>query len=139
MPVLRLVRNRLHQDALHFGRDVWIYLGWPRILAEIKDQQRIVLWIRAGKHMKHSSAERIDVRARFDLAGEQLWWRVAHRANSSHALLGRAHYAGYAKVDGHHSSGLGIEHQVCRLKSAVDDWRLLRVYTVKHVADLNCP
>src|ERR1044072_1471754 len=45
--ILGLVLDRAHQDHLHFTRDRGRDLSRSRILREIKDQERIVLRIRA--------------------------------------------------------------------------------------------
>ena len=139
VPILGFVSDRLHQDALHLRRDTRVNLARARILAEIKYQQRIVLRIRAGKHMENRGPKGIDVRARLHFTREQLWRRIAHRSDRGHALLGRTHDTGDAKINQHHAFGLIIQHQVGRLEITVDTRRLLSVDIVEHVTDLNRP
>src|SRR5262249_16761545 len=116
-----------------------VYLSRSRILAEVEDQQRIVLRVGTGQHVKHSRAERINVRARLNLTGEQLGRRVSHSADRSHTLFGRPHNPSDAEVYKHHPASFVVEHEVSGLEIAIDDRRLLRVYVVKHITNLNGP
>lgn len=125
VPILRLVRNRPDQYALHLWRYARVDLTRARVLAEIKYQQWIVLRIRAREHMKHCGAQRINIRARFDLARKQLGRRVTHRPDRGDAFFGRPDNSRNAEIDEHHSLVLVVDHQIRRLEIAVDDRRPL--------------
>src|SRR5436190_14414437 len=133
------MRDRLHQDTFHLRCDARVYLGRSRVLAEIENKKRIVLRVRAGQHVEYGSAKGIDIGPGFDFACEQLGRRITHRADRGHAFFRGTDDTSDPKIDEHYSFGLVIQHQVCRFEIAINNWRLLCMYVVEHIANLNGP
>src|SRR4030095_15225576 len=60
-PIFWLVLDSSHQDLFHLARESGSDLSRSRVLAEIENQQRIVLWIRSRQQVEHRGAQAINV------------------------------------------------------------------------------
>src|SRR5256714_10656572 len=133
------VFDSAYQNSFNLTGERRIDLSRPRILGEIKNQQRIVLRVSARQQMEKRRPQTINVDAWIGFAAEQLGRRITHGSDRGYAFLFLVNPTGNSKIDQHHAAVITVDHDVSGLQIAIDNRLRPAMEVLQYVGDLNSP
>ena len=131
-PLGQVLIERPHHGVRRLDRNFGRQLAQWR-----KAERRLELRIAAGQQMMHRGGQRVEIRARLDLAHVLFGRRVADRADLRAPSTGWQE-ARDSEIDQHRAAVL-VDHDIAGLQIAVNYRRLLPVQKFEHVEHLARP